>query len=44
MDLSKDVAREVLERARVEQRDLCDATRDFVEIHTGKDVVSFLQS
>ena len=37
-DVSKDVACEVLERARLEQRELYDATRDFVEIHTGKDV------
>jgi hypothetical protein len=37
-DVSKDVTREILERARLEQRDLCDATRDFVELHTGRDV------
>jgi hypothetical protein len=30
-DVSKDVAREILERARLEQRDLSDATRDFIE-------------
>ena len=43
-DVSKDVAKEVLERARLEQRDLSEATRDFVELHTGEDVTSFLQS
>lgn len=43
-DVSKSVAWEILDRARLEQNDLCDATRDFVEIHTGKDITSFMQS
>jgi hypothetical protein len=43
-DVSKDVAKEVLDRARLERRDLSDGTRDFVELQTGEDVTSFLQS
>ena len=42
-DVSKDVAREVLERTRLEQRDLANLT-SFVELHTGEDVTAFLQS
>ncbi len=43
-DASKEVAREVLERARLEQHELGSSTRDFIELHTGEDVISFLQS
>lgn len=34
----------MLDRAHLEQRDLSEATRDFVERHTRKDVTAFLQS
>jgi hypothetical protein len=43
-DVSKEIAKEVLERARLEQRDLGNSTRDFIEAHTGEDVTFFLQS
>ena len=43
-DVSKDVAKELLERARLEQRDLSLTLRDFVEAHTGENVTYYLQS
>jgi len=36
-DVSREVAQELLDRARLERRELADAVRDFVEIHTGED-------
>lgn len=43
-DASKEVAREVLGRAMIEQLDFPSSTADFIETHTGEGVAGFVQS